>query len=255
MTNILRLTIEEIHNSLKHGSHNQLDHNPHKRGGNLSQKAKSLMDKPKSDYKVYKRNDDIRNEYLQIIDTRVNDQFSSNEEYLSWRENLNRDEIYAIKSYIGENYKAINESLRRWGRDADKYGFGETIDTLNQAISKNKISEDLMVYRGMSADVGWPIHKELSSLQEGDVWEDKGFISTSLNNPRFGAIQFEIRIPKDTIGAFIGFEDLDSETYLENEILLLSSSKFLIHNVRKTSYQGKPDAGLIVEATILPQDE
>jgi hypothetical protein len=87
------------------------------------------------------------------------------EEFMSW------------KYYQGSGYRYVNSYLR--GTDKAKLASAADIrhiEQLNSLAAKNRLTTDLLVYRGLRAHEGF----DPASLKAGDVYTDKGFFSTSL---------------------------------------------------------------------------
>lgn len=80
------------------------------------------------------------------------------------------------------------------------------------------------------------------------MWEDKGYTSASLGRGFEGNINFEIRTPKGTTGAYLGFEEINDIFYQENEVILPRRTKFYINSVSTI------DNITTIDATVLPQE-
>lgn len=116
MTNnsILDRTVNRIYESLKHGHHNQLDHNPHKHNSNFSQRTREIIEKPKSDYTdLWDKSLSVRYDADDSVETKnMSDKISAlnnklqkrlEKQYQKWDDNLSEDELVAFQDYTS-NY-------------------------------------------------------------------------------------------------------------------------------------------------------
>jgi ADP-ribosyltransferase exoenzyme len=145
---------------------------------------------------------------------------------------LTPQEQDAITYYQGpEGFNKINNSLRHGNAP------GERAQRLSSAISKHKLIDSAVVYRG----VGNTLSKKLS-----DAWRarapddppltfvDKGFISTSMSKKvaeKFSKNVVTIRLPKGTNALPI----VARENEHEAEILLDRGIKFKVVSMKKTA--------------------
>jgi hypothetical protein len=136
------------------------------------------------------------------------------------RSDLTEDEINALTNYTQNGYLGMN-SVLRYGNDSTSAQ--KPIDDLIQLINNNPpLPEDTMLYRGL---VNRGSHWD--TLQVGDRFVDKGFISTSpvLRGARdFGSKIMEIQAPAGT-------KALDTVTALnggvrEAEVILQAGTEF-----------------------------
>jgi hypothetical protein len=126
-------------------------------------------------------------------------------EFKDWearvKSDANEAQFAAIDDYTANGYRDTNNVLRT----GDTPQFSDTLDQiqgLDAALAAApKVKADTVVYRGMNA-------KRLESLKVGDVYQDKGFVSTSVD---FGAsfadhssAKMTIVLPKDSkAGAYV----------------------------------------------------
>jgi len=103
-------------------------------------------------------------------------------------------EIDALDTYVSEKYKDINSYLRKGEKDNPE--LDKTISLIDSAISKNKLKEDIIVYRSLSGNQ--------------ELVEDKAFQSTSIDpytsntfKTKEGKI-YKLKIPAGTNYAYIG---------------------------------------------------
>lgn len=117
----------------------------------------------------------------------------------------------AISLYESSRGDDINEALRDPQISED--GYKSTIDSLDKAMSiAPPLSEELIVYRGVKGE-GLNF---FTSKQVGDVYEDKGYTSTSIApdvaqqfaqkfgyaDPKNDGLVFRMRIPAGSKGIF-----------------------------------------------------
>jgi ankyrin repeat protein/endonuclease/exonuclease/phosphatase family metal-dependent hydrolase len=147
-----------------------------------------------------------------------------------YHSSLSVEDKKVIKDYTGSSYDAMNNCLRN-GTDSLKCGD----DVVNKIIRLDKILtdknsprlvENIVVYRGINDfknQESQRVALALESLQPGDLWEDRGFVSTSVQHPPedFVGLKcclFEIFLKKGTPAYYIG---KDSSVSHEEEIILL----------------------------------
>lgn len=130
-------------------------------------------------------------------------------------DNLTGEQVDAVTTYVSEKYKEINNHLRGLVPTKDK-SLLNTIGHINEAISKNTLKEDMIVYRSVSDD------KHLKS--------DKAFQSVSIdpsvanNFSRIdGSKVYAFKIPAGTNYAYLGGSE--KELVLNNKVDL---SKYVI---------------------------
>lgn len=146
-------------------------------------------------------------------------------EFGSWYESLNRDERWAISSYTGGAYQSINSRLRE---EKDLSSYEEHVELLDSSLSRGSFSKPLVTYRAVRG------LDEIQGYKVGSEIEDKGFVSTTLlrkvaeahvrtmGAERGGII--EIRIPKGSRGAFVGFAPIGASN--EFEVILPRNSNY-----------------------------
>lgn len=144
---------------------------------------------------------------------------------------MNSDQMEARTYYVTQGYASVNGTLRNPGRPGSEY-----TDKRNLEYAKNlkssfiPIGENVRVYRGVNA--------EHFPIKVGTVFEDKGFVSTSVHK---NIAQRFSKTAKKTVMVIdlhktvrVGFGSLDSE----GEIILPPGSKFRIRKIvnKKTTY-------------------
>lgn len=122
-----------------------------------------------------------------------------------WK-NLTQDEKVVVTKYT-QTYNYLNEPLRGKtysGRSTGTREFNEDLPKLTSALDKFSMPKDIVVRRGTNNFEISSIGKYLSTLEAGDVWVDKGFLSTAAGKG-YGLFQrydLIIVIPKGAKGIY-----------------------------------------------------
>lgn len=135
-------------------------------------------------------------------------------------------DCHALKSYTSMAYGVVNTYLRHGTYQDTVYSEvpQSRVDEIVKGIDKSfnnapKVPGDLKVFRGMDSSL-------LSSLQEGDIFKDDGFISTSIDKEKVVSGGFiEIHVPKGSKGIYL---EQISEVKRERELLLDRGSRFRV---------------------------
>lgn len=95
---------------------------------------------------------------------------------------LDESEVEAVYSYQGSEAFPVNAYLRDVKPlvTMEELGFPQSdIKTiglgLDSAISKGHLAQDMQLYRG----IGYPVPDDIAKLKPGDIFTDKGYVSTS----------------------------------------------------------------------------
>ena len=139
----------------------------------------------------------------------------------------------AVKTYQGLHGYGINEALRDPLISEEQYQ--DDINGLDNAInSAPSLSEPLTVFRGIKGN-GLDFFE---SLKVGDIYQDKGFVSTTLDtqvatdfstNSMYQGIVLRYKLPAGTKGFFpAGVTGLEAS--YESEFVLPRNSKFKVLN-------------------------
>lgn len=159
--------------------------------------------------------------------------------------NLTEDEIVALDNYGEGAYEAIN-AVERFGEDLEQYqkvlkAYGaeemekakEATEHLSSAINKFDLDEDIVVHRAVrDASYITGSDNSIEALQNmvGEVYTDKGYVSTSLKyqskfaGMRDDAVHMEITVPKGSNGALID----DYVAKDEYEFLINRNQQFVV---------------------------
>ena len=143
-----------------------------------------------------------------------------------WIKKLTDKEKHAIKKYTYNSgdkkpnrfFERLNAMLR--GDISSDEKLQEYADTISSAIRKNKIAQDIIVYRNLDVDL-------YSDFKVNDVFEEEQFISTSVIQTAALSKKYKliIYVPKGSNGAYI--EKL-SKYPKQRELLLDMKTKFIV---------------------------
>lgn len=136
----------------------------------------------------------------------------------------------AAATYAGDSYREINEWMRsttkqdRYGDPLYEYtGMREDIRALRQGIANSPLAQDTQVWRGVGSLGRMLPGIVTSDSLEGLEWEDRAFVSTTVNESvlgRFAAPQFydsarlRVLLPKGTGAVREGEWDYEAELIL-----------------------------------------
>lgn len=206
----------------KHGSHDQKTH-----GNWATGNYENLSDWIKEELSVF-ASDEEREKYIQ--DTIESQHISAYN---------NTKFSGAVETYEGRIGYELNEALRDPLIGDDE--FTGTIKKLDEAIDAiEPIKEELIAYRGVKGN-GLDF---FNKLKVGDIYEDKGFTSTTIDpyvakqfggqQPYYEGLVFKYKLPAGTKGIFPGaFTDKSiGRDTSEAEFLLPRGSKFKVTAIR-----------------------
>lgn len=147
-------------------------------------------------------------------------------------------EIQAINAYSGSAFKAINTYLRQnaeakdGGKPYDQPYIGEKMKNIDAVMKRSRMTEDTIVYRGMTGAIA----KQIRQAKPGSIVRDAGYTSTSLYssvaNGSFGydGVVMKLLLPKGN-SAYIMNGRGASLFPGEHEVLLPRGSRFKIRKV------------------------
>lgn len=161
----------------------------------------------------------------------------------------------AVESYMGSNYKEMNDSLR--GKTSSASDFTrDNITNLRSALDRS-IGAELTLFRGIDAPSLVAAAK--AGGIEGTVISDKGFVSTSLSSKISedylagtgeNGVLIRIRAGTDTKGAVLG----PTSNKEEREVLLQAGSKIKItgakFSTRDDAFSGEKSPMLVLDAVV-----
>lgn len=152
----------------------------------------------------------------------------------------------ALKSYSGNSYKNINDSLRNLDTLDDANV--STVKTMHNKLSRSALQEDMTLYRGTSTEALGSLKNLPPDDLVGNIITEDAFMSTSTsssvaNGTFSGNMQMVITAPKGSHGL-----DISNISYYsgENEILFDYGQNMLITGAK---YVGSV---LHLDVTILP---
>jgi len=203
---------------------------------NTQQKEESKSDKKESNYKPKEFKDSLE------MKTYIDSKYNEIPDPL-----LKEHEVKAAGFYRTDHgYTSMNKFLRNKAKVTSEVV--NAIKTLNVAIKKSKLKDDVSVYRGL--ELNDTLRKQLSKLNPGDTFSDNGFSSTSLDEgivkkifggKDSGTVLFQINakkgqsaLPMENIST--GDEDDDSMYEGEVEMLLPAKSKFKLIGIEGNKY-------------------
>jgi hypothetical protein len=131
-----------------------------------------------------------------------------------------------LSYYTGPGHLLVNDHLRgiRTFSDPDIH---KDISQISNAIGKHSTKHDVHVWRSYH-DI-----KDLG-LKKGDIFHDKGFVSTSLRNNHSSHIHthiMHIKVPKGSNAMYLNQEKTSSYPD-EHEVLLQKGAKFKYHGAK-----------------------
>ena len=169
---------------------------------------------------------EVTTDYKEVTNDKIFDKAASD-----WRGEMTGDEHDIVVSYTDTFYSRVNYDLR-WDNYED---FGEEISLLDSAISKFNLTNDIVVFRGVSKSAFGG-----SPPQVGSVISDKAFLSTTVSKTTaqsFGnGYVLKINVPKGKgKGAYV-----DSISYHkgEREFLMPRNTKLKITGTANGSKEG-----------------
>lgn len=156
-------------------------------------------------------------------------------------------EVDALRDYQTASYHQINGFLR--GTKVDRYDeeynsaleVERAVQELDSALAKSTINEDMVLYRGITGELGKQLANGEDALQVGTIITDKGFISTSTN--KNSAMSFGVDGVLAKISVSAGSRGLELADLpkvnnreihsAEKEVLLPRGSSFRVTKVGK----------------------
>lgn len=162
------------------------------------------------------------------------------DEFGSWANGLSSKERGALVDYQGHAFESINGGLR--SGDVPK-GQASTIKALDSALSKKTLPHDMELYRGMDMSSEGS-RAVIDTWEPGSTFQDKGYLSTSLDKHMAHNEFVETKGPKATItvrapkGTHAGYMNAASNNHMianEQEMLLPRNTNYRVVSKTKTS--------------------
>jgi hypothetical protein len=156
------------------------------------------------------------------------------------REDWKEDEKSAVYAYTGGDYTDINNALRGGGMDEWVRKYVKGMDKLFNSPN-GKLPEATMVLRATGKSN--PLHQMLldGSLKVGDTYEDKGYVSTTIQPPGAwdwgsGKVKMHIHVPKGAKAVYVGPPPSGySQHSTEYEVILARESKMKVTGFDKST--------------------
>lgn len=157
--------------------------------------------------------------------------------YDNWEKTLTKEESQAVIDYTGtEYYKEINGTMRGTRKRNKVTGerltlIKQMISNIRSALDKFELKDDILVYRRTNIRM---YKKYLEAYNNGGLYHEKGFLSTTLVKSSFGKGKCDIviKVPKGKgRGAWIAPRSLFRPKQEENEFLLNSDQMFIVKAV------------------------
>lgn len=157
--------------------------------------------------------------------------------YDNWEKTLTKEESQAVIAYTGtEYYHEINGTMRGTRKRNKVVGerlnvIKRLINSIKSALDKFDLKDDILVYRRTNIRM---YKKYLEAYNNGGLYYEKGFLSTTLVKSSFGKGRCDIviKVPKGKgRGAWIAPRSLFRPKQEENEFLLNSDQMFIVKAV------------------------
>ena len=157
--------------------------------------------------------------------------------YDNWEQTLTKEESQAVIAYTGtEYYREINGTMRGTRKRNKVTGerlviIKQMINNIRSALDKFDLKDDILVYRRTNIRM---YKKYLDAYNNGGLYCEKGFLSTTLVKSSFGKGRCDIviKVPKGKgRGAWIAPRSLFRPKQEENEFLLNSDQMFIVKAV------------------------
>lgn len=134
-------------------------------------------------------------------------------------------ECQAVRAYTGGDYKDINGTLRRPDKAFGPY-LENTLDTIAAMDTAFEnaptLDKSIRVTRGVN--YAGKLKEILDSLEPGDEFQDKAFVSTTTQKtPGFGSFYMDIIVPKGSKALYV---ESISNYAGEQELILPRGAKF-----------------------------
>ncbi len=198
-------------------------------------------------------NPDINLSITQFKDTvsKITDLRKDTAKYHS---SLSYNEKKVLDGYTHTEYRGMNSCLRDGNETLDCPNYLQKIITLDKILTNPdapRLRNNLTVYRGINEykdSESQKIALALKNLTPGDYWEDRGFVSTSVQHPPQEFVGktcciFEIYLPIGTPAYYIGE---DSSVSHEEEVILLPGILLQFVEQKKILYRGERNVNAYV---------
>lgn len=140
----------------------------------------------------------------------------------------NKEEVKAIWTYVGGDYKKINKELRAsYGLEAG--GHMSAVKRIKQFLKDNPLEKEMIVHRKVGDNFAEFLAYEHG--YRGEEFQDYGIISSSYDPKVWsGSVHLNIKLPKGSLAA-----DISPYSHLpEKEVLISPGSRFRVTKVHDT---------------------
>ena len=175
--------------------------------------------------------------------------------YQHWEKSLSGEERHAVIDYTAMGYSPINGILRgdqKWFTKGKPEKMARrSIPALDQALERSSLPETTVTHRGMCKQSTSDCFEEYGSLQPGDEFTDRGYVSTSLISPHWHqeqALQVHITVPKGSKAAYV--EAISGRK--EWELLIQRGARFRVTGRREEAGKLHIDVILMAQGDLAP---
>ena len=194
-----------------------------------------------------------------------------------FKDDLSKEELSAVETYTGSNYRVINNALREESGVSNRHE--RVIDNLTNAIDRHELEEDTYLKRGVSglsafglANQNWDFRvksedkelkqrdvDEIADKLVGEVFTDDGFMSTDTAPDLLpvgdSAVVMNIYAPKGTKAMYVA---PISEVPGERETIVQRGTSYRVTGVRlnknKKSTLKDGYGGIVIDVEIVGQN-
>lgn len=152
-----------------------------------------------------------------------------------WTSKLSAEAVEALHAYTETAYTNINATLRGLVSSFSP-GNLDRARVLHDILGQASLPVDCVVYRGVSSKALGALRFLPDQLLINKVFQDKGFMSTSINlyDTFGGDMVLEISARKSSHGVYIGY--VSAAGHYESEVLFDAGQTMRITGVRRDSY-------------------
>ena len=164
-----------------------------------------------------------------------------------YHSSLSYEDKKVLTAYTATAYKDMNACLREGNEKLNCPSYLQKIimlDKILSSVNAPRLTHNLVVYRAINEykdEEAKKIALALKNLISGDYWEDRGFVSTSVQHPPTDFLGtncciFEIHLPVGTPAYYIGE---DSSVSHEEEVILLPGILLQFVEKKNILYKGE----------------
>lgn len=142
---------------------------------------------------------------------------------------VTQEQYHAINHYTGAGYNSMNSTLRK-KRGQVTEADNQYIQHIESYLDNASFPETMVTTRGIKGDFAEAL---ASSLDEGSIFVDYGFVSTGVNFKFNGGASMKITVPKGAKAAAISHI---GGNLSESEVLLQRGSRFHVDKVEGNTF-------------------